>query len=942
MNLYGFSQHLLTSAFLLLAASSCLFISLLYDHKASTVRVTPLSNLGEKYSAAQPNGRVYLQQKAENSSNHVSDENNCGIAAERRFDCARDRALTQSECEQRGCCYVPLPQSAFSGPPWCFYPVSYPGYRMGALFPTPRGQEASLTRSTRSYLPRDIQTLKLEVMAEEAGRLHLTLKDPSLARYEVPFVTVPPSTSTDTRSLLYDVEFQPEPFGFVVRRASNSRVLLNTTVAPLLFTDQYLQLSTTLASSLVSGFGEHYTGLTLDLNWTSVTLWNRDMAPHRDANLYGSHPFCLIQEGDGQAYGIFLLNSNAMEVVLQPAPALTWVTTGGILDFYVFLGPDPQSVVRQYHQVIGYPMMPPYWSLGFHLCRWGYTSTNATRAVVQKMRQANFPLDVQWNDLDYADKRRVFTFDPQRFGDLPEMVKEFHHEGMKYVLILDPGISSTSPPGSYKPFDEGERRGVFIRNLTGQTLIGKVWPGPTAFPDFTNSEAVSWWEECIRDFYAKVPLDGLWIDMNEPANFVQGSVLGCPDTDLEDPPYVPDVIGGQLNSGTLCMSSQQALSTHYNLHNLYGLTEAMATYRALLKVRGSRPFVLSRSSFPGLGRFSGHWTGDVHSDWEQLRYSIPAVLLFALYGVPLVGADICGFEGDTSEELCVRWTQLGAFYPFMRNHNDRPNAEPYVFGQQAQAAMRSATMLRYSLLPFLYTLFFQAHTSANTVARPLFLEFPSDPNCQTIDRQFLWGSSLLISPVLEQGALELAAYLPPGTWYSLYNGQPYNSRGQYLLLSAPLDTINVHVREGHVIPQQVPALTTAASRSNPFLLTVALSSEGWARGELFWDDGESLDTFEHGDYSFIIFIAGQSQLVSEPVKVNGALDGLVLGEVRVFGVSTPPSGVWANGKKVQDYSYRTDTKVLTVSSLSLLMSETFTVQWAASDITNTSHLPTVY
>uniref|UniRef100_A0A4W4EG98 Lysosomal alpha-glucosidase n=1 Tax=Electrophorus electricus TaxID=8005 RepID=A0A4W4EG98_ELEEL len=906
-----------------------LFIDQFYVQKASTVRVASHSKLA--YSSNVPNARYYLQNRPLNTSyndysnqpptHFTTAEKDCTITVERRFDCARDRALSEVECVERGCCYVPSPESAFGGPPWCFYPVSYPGYRMGPLSPTSRGQKATLSRPTPSYLPRDISTLQLEVMPEDTGRLHLTLKDPSSTRYEVPFVAVSSGRATGMQSRLYDVEFQPDPFGFIVRRRSNGRVLVNTTVAPLLYADQYLQLSTLLASSLVSGLGEHYTHLTLDLNWTSVTLWNRDMAPHSDANLYGSHPFCLVQDGDGHAHGIFLLNSNAMEVSLQPAPALTWVTIGGILDFYIFLGPDPQSVVQQYHQVIGYPMMPPYWSLGFHLCRWGYTSTNATRTVVQRMHQAQFPLDVQWNDLDYADKRRVFTFDPKRFGDLPEMVKEFHQQGIKYVIILDPGISSTSPPGSYKPFEEGERRGVFIKNLTGQMLIGKVWPGATAFPDFTNPDAVSWWEECIRDFHASVSLDGLWIDMNEPASFVQGSVYGCPDTDLENPPYVPDVLGGRLNSGTLCMTSVQGLSAHYNLHNLYGLTEAMATYSALLKVRRSRPFVLSRSSFPGLGRFAAHWTGDVQSDWEQLQYSIPAMLLFGLYGVPLVGADVCGFRGDTSEELCVRWTQLGAFYPFMRNHNDRPNTsqEPYVFGQLAQAAMRSVLMLRYSLLPFLYTLFHYAHTSASTVARPLFLEFPFDPNCQTIDRQFLWGSSLLISPVLEQGALELAAYLPPVTWYSLHNvnstimhyaiGQPYHSRGQYLLLPAPLDTINIHVREGHIIPQQVPALTTAASRSNPFLLTVALSTKGWARGELFWDDGDSLDTFEHGDYSYILFIAGQSQVVSEPVKLNRSVQGLVVGEVRVFGVPTPPAGVWANREKVMDFSYCWDTMV---------------------------------
>uniref|UniRef100_A0A8C2FQJ7 Lysosomal alpha-glucosidase n=1 Tax=Cyprinus carpio TaxID=7962 RepID=A0A8C2FQJ7_CYPCA len=847
----------------------------------------------------------------------------CGIAVESRINCGCDRSLSRADCEARGCCYVPLHQSGLGGPPWCFYPVRYPGYKMGPLLPTEKGQRATLARSAPSYLPRDIPTLQLDLMPETLGRLHLTLKDPASPRYEVPFVTSQSRGHKDIQNPLYDVDFQPDPFGFIVRRKSNGRVLLNTTIGPLLFADQYVQLSTSMASSVISGLGEHYTPITLDLNWTSVSLWNRDMAPHVRPSEHFTFCFYFVLLLSKMAYYVGLLfktkcfdNLPIAEVFLQPAPALTWVTVGGILDFYIFLGPSPQSVVQQYHEVIGYPMMPPYWSLGFHLCRWGYTSTNITRTVVQLMRQAKIPLDVQWNDLDYADQRRVFTFDLQRFGDLPRMVEEFHQLGMKYVLILDPGISSASPPGSYKPFDDGLKRGVFIKNSTGQILIGKVWPGPTAFPDFTNPTTQDWWTDCIRVFHSKVPVDGLWIDMNEPSNFVQGSVDGCPDSDLEKPPYTPGVIGGQLNAGTLCVSAQQYLSSHYNLHNLYGLTEAIATHRALLKVKSTRPFVLSRSSFPGLGRFSAHWTGDVRSDWEQLRFSIPGVLLFGLYGVPLVGADVCGFGGDTTEELCVRWTQLGAFYPFMRNHNDRPNApqEPFVFSQQAQDAMRTAITLRYSLLPFLYTLFHHTHSSGITVARLLFLEFPTDPDCQTIDRQFLWGSSLLISPVLEEGALEVTAYLPPGTWYSLHNVIPplilsYYSKGQYILFPAPLDTINVHVREGSIIPQQVPALTTTASRRNPFTLIVALSVGNWAKGELFWDDGESLDTFERGNYSYVLFFAEEVQNRENFVKLNGSLDGLVLGEVRVFGVQAPPTSVWANGQKVHDFSYSQDTKV---------------------------------
>ncbi|XP_008948369.1 PREDICTED: lysosomal alpha-glucosidase-like, partial [Merops nubicus] len=331
---------------------------------------------------------------------------------------------------------------------------------------------------------------------------------------------------------------------------------LNTTVAPLFFAEQFLQISTSLPSPFISGLGEHLTPLVLDTAWTRVTLWNRDMAP--TAYLYVSHPFYLVMEDGCLAHGVFLLNSNAMDVLLQPSPALTWRTTGGILDFYIFLGPDPKSVVR-------------------------HSSTEITRQVVANMSAARFPLDVQWNDLDYMDAKRDFTFNKKNFKDYPEMVREFHRRGVRYIMIVDPGISSSGPPGTYKPYDEGLKRGVFIRNATGQPLIGKVWPGPTAFPDFTNPATHEWWHDMVKDFHDQVPFDGMWIDMNEPSNFVEGSQDGCPSNNLEQPPYVPEV------------------------------------------------------------------------------------LLFNLFGVPLVGADICGFAGDTSEELCVRWTQLGAFYPFMRN-----------------------------------------------------------------------------------------------------------------------------------------------------------------------------------------------------------------------------------------------------------------------------------
>ncbi|NWH55144.1 LYAG glucosidase, partial [Fregata magnificens] len=728
---------------------------------------------------------------------------------------------------------------------------------------------------------------------------------------------------------LYGVQVNQDPFGLVVYRQRGGQVLLNTTIAPLFFADQFLQISTSLPSHFISGLGEHLTPLVLNTAWTRVTLWNRDMAPVPQVNLYGSHPFYLGMEDGGLAHGVFLLNSNAMDVLLQPSPALTWRTTGGILDFYVFLGPDPKSVVRQYLDVVGFPFMPPYWGLGFHLCRWGYSSTAITRQVVANMTAARFPLDVQWNDLDYMDAKRDFTFNKKSFKEYPEMVQDFHRRGLRYIMIVDPGISSSGPPGTYKPYDEGLKRGVFIRNATGQPLIGKVWPGPTAFPDFTNPETHEWWHDMVKDFHDQVPFDGMWIDMNEPSNFVEGSQDGCPNNSLEQPPYVPGVFGGRLQAGTICASSQQYLSSHYNLHSLYGLTEAIASHDCITPYQvgcgalGLHPSLLPSCASLVAGGFSMGSVPKVPQSPNALCARSTEVLLFNLFGVPLVGADICGFVGDTSEELCVRWTQLGAFYPFMRNHNDhgaRPQ-EPYAFSPAAQAAMRNALRLRYSLLPFLYTLFHRAHSTGETVARPLFLEFPKDPNTWAVDRQLMWGGGLLVTPVLEAGKTKVSGYFPAGTWYSLAGDSTIHSKGQWILLQAPLDTINVHVRAGHILPLQEPAFSTVESRKKGMALVVALTPDGFARGDLFWDDGESWQTFEKGDYTEILFLATHGAVLSQLLQASAHLDGVLLEAVTVLGCHGTLS------QPVTMLTFPSPPQVLRVP-VSLPMWEQFVITWS--------------
>ncbi|KAM4603471.1 lysosomal alpha-glucosidase isoform 2-T3 [Polymixia lowei] len=847
-----------------------------------------------------------------------------------RFDCYPERGavVTREMCEARNCCFISVPSSqqppsGSNGVPWCFYPPEFPSYSLVSVNDTALGQTGRLVREVKTYYPGDILTLELETRHETEMRLRVRITDPSESRFEVP-VTVPNATKK-AESPAYTVELSKEPFGLIVKRTSTGAVLLNTTVAPLFYADQFLQFSTSLRSKFIYGLGEHRSSFLHSVQWNTLTMWARDVPPVELTNLYGAHPFYLAMEEGGNAHGFFLLNSNAMDVVLQPAPALTWRTIGGILDFYVFLGPDPASVIGQYLEVIGYPAMPVYWALGYHLCRWGYGSSNATWDVVKNMRNQGIPQDAQWNDIDYMEQFMDFTFDPTSFSTLPDLVKDLHTHDQRYVMILDPGISSTQ--AEYWPYDEGLRRGVFINDSDGNTLIGKVWPGLTAYPDFSDHVTHEWWYDNLKRFHEKVPFDGLWIDMNEPSNFLDGSTNGCPANSLENPPYTPGILGGLLRAKTLCASAKQKTSIHYNMHSLYGLMEAKASACALKRILGKRAFVISRSTFPSHGAYSGHWLGDNRSQWKDLYVSIAGILTFNLLGIPLVGADICGFSEEPQEELCVRWTQLGAFYPFTRNHNaiDMKPQDPTAFSPLAQTAMKQALLLRYSLFPLLYTLFHHAHTLGHTVARPLMFEFPKDIRTYGIDRQFLWGKSLLVTPVLDPGVDYVVGYFPEGVWYDYYTGDPVHSKGEELRLQAPLDKINLHLREGAVIPTQRPNLTLWVSSGQPLHLVSTLSEDGSASGDLFWDDGESIDTYETDQYAYIVFSVIQNVMTSQVLHSHLEATYLTVESASFYGVKEEPSGVLVNSQEAA-FTYRAN-QVLTVADLGLNLSQNFTISW---------------
>ncbi|XP_013407693.1 lysosomal alpha-glucosidase-like [Lingula anatina] len=524
-----------------------------------------------------------------------------------------------------------------------------------------------------------------------------------------------------------------------------------------------------------------------------------------------------------------------------------------------------------------------------------------------------------------------WTYDPKQYGDLPGIVQDLHAHGQHYVMIVDPGISNQQPKGTYPPYEDGLAQQVFIMNEKGNApLEGVVWPGKTVYPDFTNPATQDYWFYQASLFHQRVAFDGLWTDMNEPSDFVAGSTTGCEANNLTNPPYIPKILDGKLAAKTICPGAQQNLSIHYNLHSMYGHFEVIATQKALQKIRKKRSLVITRSSFPGTGHFGGHWSGDNQALWSHLYYSIPFILNFQMFGISQVGSDICGFIGETTEELCTRWMQVGAFYPFMRNHNTigTKDQDPAVFSSGAQDAMREALVIRYTLLPYLNTLFYHSHIEGTGVVQPLMYMYPKDTQTYAIDKQFMWGSGLMISPVLDQGQTEVRAYFPDDTWYDYYTGEPVPG-GHTILLSAPLEKINLHVRGATIIPTQPPggATTTTYARMQPFSLIVALIEVGYANGDLYWDDGESLDAVENGKYTYITFQGSlrPNQIKSTVVKAGYAPSaGMKLGSVKVMGVPAPPGDVTINGVKAM-FKYNENAKMLDITNLNWDLMKPFTI-----------------
>lgn len=648
------------------------------------------------------------------------------------------------------------------------------------------------------------------------------------------------------------------------------------------------------------GMGEKMLGL--ELSGIQTKFWNTDIfadfhwneiSSDRPDPMYLSIPYLIIKQ-DNRYVGLLLDNPHAAFISTSAGiqiaggqmdlggPDKQYTIIGaeaGMPDLTIVVGPSLPELTRKLQRIVGLTPLPPVWALGYHQCRWGYKSEACVNQLDKGFTEHGIPCDGLWIDIDYMQDFKVFTMNPDLFPDAAKTLKKLANKGRRLVPIIDPGVKRQK---GYPVYESGLKAKAYCLNPQGGVFTGLVWPGETAFPDFSMPKARDWWANHTATF-AKAGFDGVWIDMNDPST---GTVLN------------EDML---FNQGNL---------PHHAYHNQYANGMAQAT-RAGLEAANpdKRVFLISRSGFTGISKYSAIWTGDNMANYHYLRNCIAVSLNLALSGVPFNGPDIGGFAGDTTPGLISDWVKCCFLFPFCRNHTmiGTRDQEPWAFDAKTRDLLKHYIQLRYKLRPYLYNLFVQQAADGEAILRPLFYQFEDTPDLPLgrIDDQFMVGPALMQAPVLDEHNRSRAVVLPGGTsWYDVMHGT-WRDGGITLdkVEPGPRQT-PVYMPDGSILPmsqggfQDAPGYDLRKADIHVFLRPGA---NGSCVGEYVFDDGETL-AYREGKRSALVITATETDGHLD-IRTEQVLNGFGRGSFR-FVVYDRFAKVTVNGKPARLTSHR--------------------------------------
>ena len=579
-------------------------------------------------------------------------------------------------------------------------------------------------------------------------------------------------------------------------------------------------------------------------------------------SLYGAHNLVVIS-GE-QNVGLFFDYPSRLVFDIGYTREDTMKVSCEAADLYLYVieGENAYDIVKQFRKLIGRSYIPPKFAFGLGQSRWGYKTREDFENVAKGYRENQIPLDMIYMDIDYMQDYKDFTLNEKEFSDFPDFVQGIKEQGIRLVPIIDAGVKMEE---GYSVYEEGVKNNYFCKREDGSDFAAAVWPGYTHFPDVLNPEARKWFGDHYRDLIDQ-GIEGFWNDMNEPAIFyskegmeeLKQTLHKCIEDDVEEIPVwlLGDKVAAMANNKEDYKRFYHNINgkkiRHDKVHNLFGYNMTRAAGEAFERIYPDRRFLMfSRSSYVGMHRYGGIWTGDNKSWWSHLLLNLKMMPSLNMCGFLYTGADLGGFGADTTRDLLLRWLALGVFTPLMRNHAavETREQEPYQFERVED--FRGIIETRYRLIPYLYSEYMKAALEDDLYFKPLAFVYPEDSVALRVEDQMMIGNEIMIAPVYVQNARGRYVYLPEEMKFvkfskeGAYTEQVLEKGHHYVEVA--LDEVPLFIRKDRCIP------VAKAAQCVEKIDTTNLELLGYEGAEytLFEDDGIHKDYENPANYKVL-------------------------------------------------------------------------------------------